>query len=194
MLTRTHQKGFGEGLIIYGVVFAGLALLGWLAYSAVSEHFREQGRAEIRAELAPLSEQCAKTKGTPKSCAEAWQAAVDANRTLSADVEKMRIAVAAQDLAIAEAEDAARQAKAQSSKILAELARRSAATQSQIARLTALAATPAASREVACNEADSILRDLAARRLRYVGGSASDGGGSDGNGTGSRSDSLRISK
>lgn len=181
-----RQRGFAElvTLVIYGLLAAGAIAIVWSAYHSITERFRDEGRAEVRATFAPLIEQCAAEKGTPVSCAANWRAAIEANRTLAADVERMRHATNEQNAAIADADKKARDATANASRILAELARRSAATQTEIARLTTLAATPAATKEGACNEADSILRTLATRRVRYIGNDAGAGSvGADGNGS-----------
>ena len=95
------------------------------------------------------------------------QAAEEANALLSDDVTRMRAAIdtANKALADAKADEAARVAA--SNALLTSLRAREKALLAEIADLYAVAhGSPAATPEEACLEADRILSDLAAHRVR----------------------------
>lgn len=189
-----RQRGGIEMLIIYGIVIAGAAAVAWAAWHSFTESFRDEGRAEVAAKYAPILAECDKRKLGAAACVDAWLAA-DRDRTIAAgNLERCETSAAAQTAAVANAEQSAKDAKAATSRILADLARRSDATLAEIARLRAIAATPAATRKEACDEADSVLRSIADRRMRYNPGSAAPAGSPNGGSTGSGPGSLRISK
>lgn len=189
-----RQRGGIEMLIIYGIVIAGLVAVAWAAWHGFTEGFRDEGRAEVRATYAPILAECDKRKLAPAACVDAWLAADRDRATASASLASCQTAAKAQGDAVKAAEDAAADAKRATSRILADLAKRSDATLAEIARLRTIAATPAASRKEACDEADSVLRALAARRLQYNPGSAAAAGGPNGGGAGTSPGALRISQ
>lgn len=189
-----NQRGFAGlvTLIIYGVLAAGALAAIYGVYHGISEHFAEQGRAEVRLKLAPLTDQCDRVKGSPTECALAWQRSIDDARTLAGNYARCQQAAAEQSAAIEAASAASVSAKAATAKILAEIAKRSVATQSTIRALTQAAATPAATKEKACEAADSILRDLSDRRMRYYGVTPATGRNPNDNGAGALPGTVHI--
>ena len=188
-----RQRGFGTvtDIVILGLVVAAFSAFAYAAWHSFTESYRDEGRAEVREKYSVIGE-CDKRKIAPAACVDHWLAADRDRATATANLAGCQSAAAAQSEAITAAESAARDAKAATSRILADLAKRSDATLAEIARLRTIAATPAASRKEACDEADSVLRALADRRMRFAPGAAAAGGGSDGGGTGAGSSAVRI--
>ena len=179
-------------LIIYGIAFAGAVALAWAAWHSFTESYRDEGRAEISEKYGPIIAECDKRQLAPAACVDHWLAADRDRAQASANLAGCQAAAKTQGDAVKAAEEAAADAKRATSRILADLAKRSDATLAEIARLRTIAATPAASRKEACDEADSVLRALADRRLRFAPGPAAAGGGQDGGGAGTSPGAVRI--
>lgn len=187
-----RQRGGIEMLIIYGIAIAGLVAVAWAAWHSFTERYRDEGRAEVREKYGPVIAECDKRKLAPAACVDHWLAADRDRATATANLTGCQTAAASQSAAVTAAETAARDAKAATTRILADLARRSDATLAEIARLKQTAATPAASRKEACDEADSVLRALADRRMRHNPGTAPAGGSPNRGPEGAGADTLRI--
>lgn len=187
-----RQRGGIEMLIIYGIAFAGAVALAWAAWHSFTESYRDEGRAEISEKYGPIIAECDKRQLAPAACVDHWLAADRDRAQASANLAGCQTASATQSAAVKDAETAAKNAKDTTSRILSALAKRDDATLAEIARLRTIAATPAASRTEACNEADSVLRSMAARRMRLDPGPAAVGGGSNDRGQGARTDTLRV--
>lgn len=191
------QRGIVALWLGYAIAAIAVGAIIFAAWRAFTDQYRDEGRAEVRAEWAALISECEKTgKGaTAHSCAESWRAAVSNERQASANFARCDAAMKEQSTAVDEAKRRADAAIDTTRRILAEIAKRSEATAAEVAKLRQIAATPAASRKEACDEAESLLAALAGRRLRWnPDGPAPGSGSSDGNGKGSGSGSLRISR
>lgn len=177
------QRGGIEMLVIYAIAIAAITAIAWGAWASFTGAYVERGREEVRATYAPILAECDKRKLAPAQCVDAWLAAERDRAQAAANLSTCEAASAGQSAAVAAAEAAAKDAAARTSRILAEIAKRSEATAAEIAKLKTIAATPAASRVEACNAADDVLRALAARRMRFnPGGPAT---GTTGSGEGS---------
>ena len=187
-----RQRGGIEMLIIYAVLAAGAVAVLWAAWAGFTDSYRDEGRAEIRDQYGPIIAECDKRKLAPAACVDHWLAADRDQARAVANLAGCQAAAAAQSDAIAQAETAARDAKAATSRILAGLAKRSDATLAEIARLRTIAATPAASRKEAGDEADILLRNTGARRMRYNPGPAAVGGGSNSGDSGTNPGPVHI--
>lgn len=189
-----RQRGGIEMLIIYGFVFAGAVALAWSVWHSFTEGYRDEGRADVHKTYGPIIAECDKRKLPAAACVDAWLAA-DRDRAITAgNLSRCEASAATQSDAVRAAEQAAKDAKAATSRILADFARRSDATLAEIARLRTIAATPAASRKEACDEADSVLRALAARRMQFAPGGAASPGSPNSGSPNPGADSLRIGK
>lgn len=196
---QIRQRGFADALLLLGYAVAAIAVgaIIFAAWRAFTNQYRDEGRAEVREEWAALISECEKTgKGaTAHSCAEAWRAAVSNERQASANFARCDAAMKEQSAAVDEANRRAETAITTTRRILAEIAKRSEATAAEVTKLRQIAATPAASRKEACDEADALLTALATRRMRWhPDGPAPGSGSADGNGKGSGSGSLRITR
>ena len=179
-------------LIIYAVLAVGAVAVLWAAWASFTDGYRDEGRAEIRDQYGPIIAECDKRKLAPAACVDHWLAADRDKAQAVANLAGCQTAAASQSAAVAQAETAARDAKAATSRILADLAKRSDATLAEIARLRAIAATPAASRKEACDEADILLRNTGARRMRLDPGPAATGGSKNDGNQNSHPDTVHI--
>lgn len=194
----TRQRGFISGLLLLGYIVAAVAVgsVIWAAWHTFTESYRDEGREEVLADWAALIGECEKskalgrtTKGTAHTCAESWRASVSNAKQSEDNLAGCQRASREQSDAVTAAEKQAADARAATRDILAEIAKRAKATQAEVEKLRQIAATPAPTRKVACDEADSLLSTLAARRMRWNpdgpvpgGGSANDHGPSSGSG------------
>lgn len=199
-----RQRGFISTLLLIGYAVAAIAIgsVLWAGWHTFTESYRDEGRDEVRADWAALIGECEKTKvlartpkGSAHDCAEAWRAAVSNAKQSEANFAGCQKTAKEQSDAVEVVNARADAAIATTRNILAEIAKRSNATAAEIAKLRQIAATPAPSRKVACDEADSLLSTLAARRMRWnPDGPAPGSGSADGNGKGSGPDALRIGR
>lgn len=194
MQTMIRQRGALDlvMLVIGLIALAGIVAVATVAWHTFTESYRDEGRAEVRGKYAPIIAECEKRKIAPAACVDAWLAAdrdrAQANMNLNRCTEGATAQNAAVDAATKRADDA----QAMTRQILAELAKKSKATQAEIDKLKAIAATPAASRKESCDAADDVLRALAARRLRFDPGTPAGAGPQGAGDSGAGGGALRV--
>lgn len=143
-----RQRGLAM-IAIYALLALGgvVALVGWWEYHNYTVRAAER----------------AKWTEKMKACENATATAVEANRTLQASADALVAKLADQNakiVALQKAEAAARQAR---DAALASALAKERALREEINRLTVIASgPPAPTREAACDEAESLLRSLAA--------------------------------
>lgn len=193
---KQTQRGF-SGLIelaLYGIIIAAMCAAAYGAWHAFTEHYREQGRAEVHDEFAPLIDECARAKATPPACADMWRGAVRDSAQAQSNFDRCAAAAGEQSKAIAAAQEQAKKASDDARRILAAIAERSRATEAKIDEFKRAAVSPAATETEACNEAKRVLSDLRDIRLRYYGAAGASAGSADRNGAGAGADTLRIGR
>lgn len=159
------------------------------------EHYREQGRSEVRKEYSALVAKCAALKQNPDKCAESWTQVEANNATLSANNVQLKFALKEQTDQVDRWIDAGKTAKAATARLLAELAKRQKENAAYIAGLRVAVASPAPkSKEKECEEADAISVDAADRRVRYFANSPASPKGGGNHGADPSAGSLRISR
>lgn len=140
-------------LIGYALLIGGIAAVigGGIMY------LENKGYARAEAKYKPQLEHCDKVLQEAKS----------ANAQLASDVLQIKAKYLEQNKSIAELEKAQAEATAAKNQALAKLAAREIELRKQINHYAALAAgPPAPTRQESCDEADRILAELAAHRLR----------------------------
>jgi biopolymer transport protein ExbB/TolQ len=125
----------------------GLCILGWITLGVHDARVKREAVAAKEVEL--------------KVCMESNVKAAQALQATRQQVEKVLKANAEQAAAIAHWEQAEAQARARGDKLAAEHAVRERRLHQRIAELRVQLATPAATPEISCEEADKILTDLA---------------------------------
>jgi hypothetical protein len=192
---RKKQTGIAVDLILYAVFAAGLLIVVGTAWHNFKEGIRDETRAEVELKYKPFSDECTRMKATVAACVQNWKDTLAANVSIKADADKCIASAGIQSKAVKEAEAAAAAAKANSARILAELAKRQREGAAYVAGLNSKAATPSANRAGECDDADSISRDIANQRMRFYGGTSPSGdvGANNGN-PGSGPGALRIGK
>lgn len=193
---KNKQRGFGllVELLIYAAIFAAVSAAAWAMWSSFTEGYRDEGRAEIRAEFAPLIEECTKANAPPATCADMWRGAVRDSATAQSNFDRCSAAAGEQSKAVADAATQAKAAKDDARRILAAIELRSKATEAKIDEFKRAAASPAANEIEACNEAKRVLADLRTVRLRYYGASPASAGSANRDGENPGPDSLRIGR
>ena len=189
-----RQRGF-SGLIeilIYVGIFAALSVAAWAAWSKFTGQYIEQGRAEVTEKYGPIINECDKRKLSPAECVDHWLAADRDKVQAIVNLQGCEAAAAKQSQAVDDLAKRADDARRTTSAILAEIAKRSNATQGEIEKLKRMAATPAATRTEACNEAETTLRALAVRRLLYGPNASPSAGREDGDDQNSGARPVRI--
>ncbi len=187
-----RQRGGLEMLVIYGVLmaaFVAVAVGGWAKFTGV---YLDRGRAEVIDRYGPIIAECDKRKLAPAACADSWLAADRDREQAVANLARCQESGRVQSAAVSAAEAASASARATTSKILAEIAKQSDATRAELDRLRRIAATPAATRKDACDEADAVLAALASRRMRFAPSVAPGAGGQGGDGQGADPGAVRI--
>lgn len=215
--TMNRQRGFIPAAVVlpllYGVAAIALGAMAWAAWHTFTESYRDEGRAEVRAQWSALIAQCETFDGAKKTrlpaladtCASAWLAAVAARNRAEANAAtwernhgECSKALTSQSAAIEAADREVKAARELATRTLAEIAKRSKATEAKIDEYKRAAASPAVSEKEACNAATRVLSELGAMRMRYDAGRADapapGAGSADRNGSGSGPGSLRISR
>jgi hypothetical protein len=129
----------------------GILVVLW----GLASHFESKGKAKAEAKLLPQIQACV----TAKTLAE------DNARGLQSDLDKLVVANHAREVALQAILDEQRAAQDKGKAEIARLAAKEMGLRQEIGRLAAIAkGPPAPSREVACDGAEQILRDLSVRR------------------------------
>lgn len=129
----------------------GILVVLW----GLASHFEGKGKAKAEAKLIPQVQACQVAKAQ----------AEDNARGLQSDLDKLVVANHAREVALQGILDEQRAAQDKSKAELARLAAKELGLRQEIGRLAAIAkGPPAPSREVACDGAEQILRDLSVRR------------------------------
>lgn len=148
MLNLLLGRFLGWAIVAVGAV----ALIAGTIY-----HFRHQGYLQAEAKYKPMIEKCTKELTDAR----------EANAQLAKDVLRLQQLYVEQNKSIQELELAEAQALKARDEAMAKLAAREIALRKQINHYAALAAgPPAPTRQESCDEANRILDELAAHRLR----------------------------
>ena len=187
---------FGPYALIAKFVVIGLlvAAAGY-ALHVFFEHYREQGRIEVRTEYKALITKCDASKKKPDACAAEWTAMETNNATLTANNAELTGALGRQTLAVQEWMRSSEASKQATARVLEELRKRQAANANYMNRLRTVAATPTVTtKEKECEEAAAISADAADRRLRYFGATPARPEGPRGGNVETGTDTLRIGR
>lgn len=181
-------------LVVGVIAVAAVGLIAGGAWLAFTGRYVEQGRREVRDQFAPLIAECDKRQLAPAACVDAWLAADRNYAQAVANLGTCEASAKAQSDAIQRADEAAARSRAATRQILADLAKQSEANRTAREALQRQAATPAATRKEACDEADALLAALASRRMRFAPGPAPGAGSQSGDGQSAGAGALRVGR
>lgn len=175
-----------------GAALILVAACAWMWHLFV-DHYREQGRVEVKALYAKLDAACLGAgQIKPDDCAKDYATSRENAARLKSANTALEGQIADQNMRVKTMSDAATAAQLTTKRILAELQKRSAESNDFVTKLRAASATPAATKEKECEDADAISVDAAARRVHYFSGSTPAAGSANGGSVQTNPGTLRI--
>lgn len=176
-----------------GLVLLAVAAAAW-AWHLFVDHYREQGRGEVRKEYQAVIAQCDAVGMKPNDCAADY-AQTRANLVIvKGNFDKLTSQLKDQNAKVEELTAAGARSQAATKVLLAALAKQAKASDDFVTKLRTASAVPAATKEKECEQADAISIDAAARRVQFFSGSTPGAGSQDGGGAKAGTGTMRISK
>lgn len=181
------------------IVLAAVAVVAALyMWHLFTDHYREQGRVEVRTKYNALITKCDLSLMKPDACANDWTNLRSNNLSLTSDLSACQSVARLQGEQAKKNSDFGVQIRAEADRIIAQGKKNAEANSATpyVKSLEAKMSAPrAATKEKECENVIGTVDDAAARWLRYYGPDAGKGARpQDGAGAGAGGGALRISR